>query len=105
MGDQPCGGWWGAGVHNDDTYMTPQGRPDFVALGPKTRSKDNNFQLTLLIGEVFDTLEVVVIVHIDELSVLTRAVIQSLNQTGPEVRTLPIALGPKKLPSVATSLT
>ena len=29
----------GGGVHDDDTYMTPQGRPDFIALGLKTQRR------------------------------------------------------------------
>ena len=34
----------GGGVHHDNTYMTPEGRPDFVALGLKTMHLVNNTQ-------------------------------------------------------------
>ena len=44
QGGQLVGGWWwGRVLHddndNDDTYMTPSGRPDFVALGLKMVSQ------------------------------------------------------------------
>ena len=35
QGDGGVGVGVGGVPYNDDTYMTPQGRPDFVALGQK----------------------------------------------------------------------